>query len=81
MLHIAGEMRMARKAFTDHPEFLPATHRASEAITEAMRRFCVSGVPEHTSEFDVRLNRIADDLKRLLLSMYDKKRSKLVAAE
>ena len=60
---------MARKAFTDHPDFLVASRIASDAVESAMKSFRCATAPEHTSKFDVRLNTIADDLTRLLLAM------------
>lgn len=67
---------MARKSFTEHPDFIKASHLASEAIFQAAALFACDKTLQLSSEFDIRANTIADDLTRLLLACRDKQQRK-----
>ncbi len=64
---------MARKRFTEHPEFLRASGIASAALESAMKEFGVYDTFRTAIEFDGRVDALADDLTRALLAMADKK--------
>jgi hypothetical protein len=66
---------MARKAFTEHPQFMTASRIANDAVIAAAESF--GALAELGSlELEARTNRIVDDLTRLLLASLDKSLAK-----
>lgn len=65
---------MARKAFTDHPEFTRASAAANAAIAGALAdmgcELC------DLNAIDPHVNRVADDFTRLLLRAFDAKQKR-----
>lgn len=63
---------MARKAFTEHPEFIKASAAANLGLREAAEFLSLTeaDLPEEHA------NRIVDDLTKLLLRAYDAKQAK-----
>ena len=69
---------MARKSFTEHPEFMNAGRMANAALeTAAARMGCLPG---DLNSFDLHANRVVDDMTRLLLRAYDARQLKSKAA-
>jgi len=64
---------MARKAFTDHRDFMSASAAANAALSGAASALGVEAILQRHGEFDARANRLVDDLTRLLLSCMDKR--------
>lgn len=62
---------MARKTFTEHPEFMKAGTAANLGLQEALEFMGL--VDRDLFQFDVSSNRVVDDLTRLLLRAYDAK--------
>lgn len=70
---------MARKAFTEHPEFMAAARLANDAIVSAAERLgCLTELG--SAELADRTNRITDDLTRLLLASHDQTKRVQAAA-
>lgn len=65
---------MARKAFTEHPEFINASNFANVALLDAAASMGLEASDLHSLE--AATNRLADDLTRLLLRAYDAKQAK-----
>jgi len=55
---------MSRKSFTQHPDFLEMAKIANGAVVGAAMR---AGVEINASELEASVNRIVDDLTRVLL--------------
>jgi hypothetical protein len=62
---------MARKSFTEHPQFNRAGFVANEVLQVALEDMGLE--QRDLNALDNRANRIVDDLTRLLLSAYDAK--------
>lgn len=63
---------MARKAFTEHPEFIKASAAANLGLGEALEFLSLTEADLQEDH----ANRVVDDLTRLLLRAYDAKQAK-----
>lgn len=62
---------MARKAFTEHPEFMAAGQTANNALATALEAMGLE--LRDLNSLDVHANRVVDEFTRLLLRAHDAK--------
>lgn len=61
---------MGRPAFTEHPEFLNIASIASDVVVQAATRLGISN-EIHSIALERRVNRVVDDLTKLLIRAAD----------
>ena len=61
---------MARPSFTDHPEFLHISALVNNALEDLANSVGSAGML-HSAALESRVNRIADDLTRIMLVVHD----------
>lgn len=69
---------MARKAFTEHPEFMKAGQAANDALAGALAAMGLE--LRDINSFDTHANRVVDDLTRLLLRAHEVSLNRKIAA-
>lgn len=60
---------MAKRTFTDHPEFARVSKMVNEALTDIANRLdCIDAL----HAYSVNTDRVVDDMTKLLLRAYDR---------